>query len=320
MGHICRIDHMKKISKPVLVVLALAFVVVLPVPPATLSLTLRVDEEKPSVFPDVEIEAHSALVLDLVTGKIFFEKNINEPMPLASVTKIISALVVADHIIPDEYIEVTKNAVETPEPSTLRVGEHLRAQDLLALAMGESSNDAMMALTESLGDEKWFLELMQQKARELGAKTMSFLNPTGLDTSPPERDIISFSPPLLSKERGLGGGVASNYGSAWDLAQIVKNSLDSVIWQVGEKEEIISQEKIVHNIRHTNTLKKEIPGIFGAKTGFTDNAGGNLVLIVEKPVGKPKLIIILGSTLEARFEDAKKLLSIINLTLEVGQI
>ena len=235
------------------------------------------------------------MALNLLTNKILFEKNIYEPLPLASLSKIISSLVVADHIDLNEYIEITKNAVQTPEPSTLLVGEHLRAEDLLAMAMGESSNDAMMALVEHFGNKEWpatssvewFLELINKKAFELGTEKMSFLNPTGLDI---ENETFP-----------------SNFGSAWDLAQIVKNSIDSPIWQLGEKKEVISREGIAHKIHHTNLLRNEISGINGAKTGFTDSAGGNLILIVEKPLGAPKLIIILGSSLEGRFLDAKKL-------------
>ena len=235
------------------------------------------------------VEARSALVFDLLTEEILFEKNINEPLPLASLSKIISSLVVADHINLDEYVEITKSAVETPEPSNLKVGEHLLAEDLLAMAMGESSNDAMMALVEHFGDANWFLQLMNEKTKELGAKTMSFLNPTGLDIK------LSLGHQMTQTEFG------SNYGSASDLAKVVKNSLDSIIWQVGNKE----------GLKYTNLLRGEISGIVGAKTGFTDSAGGNLVLIIERPIGKPKLIIILGSTLKGRFEDAKKLVTLL---------
>lgn len=229
----------------------------------------------------VTIEARSALVFDLLTGEILFEKNIYEPLPLASLTKIISSLVVADHIDLNELIKIKKS-------------EYLRAEDLLAKAMGESSNDAMMALVEHFGDEKWFLELMRQKAKELGAKKMSFLNPTGLDIK------LSLGQSLTQTKFGAFE-TASNFGSARDLSQIVKNSLDSIIWQVGNKE----------GLKYTNLLRGEISGIVGAKTGFTDNAGGNLVLIVEHPLGKPKLIVILGSTILGRFEDAKALLALV---------
>ncbi|MEK7560201.1 MAG: serine hydrolase [Patescibacteria group bacterium] len=239
-------------------------------------------------FVEIDVIARSALVTDLLSGEVIFKKNPHELLPLASVSKIISSLVIAEHVLLQEYIEVTKSAVDTPEPSTLRVGEHFQAEDLLALAMGASSNDAITALVEHMGDTKWFLELMRQK----GGDGFIFLNPTGLD-------IENESKP-------------SNFGSAYALSRVIKNSLDSVIWQLGEKEEVVSKEKIAHKVRHTNSLENEISGIFGAKTGFTDSAGGNLVLIVERPVGKPKLIIILASTLEERFEDAKKLLNLMS--------
>src|SRR3989344_5296655 len=244
------------------------------------------------------VEARSALVFDLLTEEILFEKNINEPLPLASLSKIISSLVVADHINLNEYVEITKSAVDTPEPSTLKTGERVLAENLLAMAMGESSNDAMIALVEHFGDPNWFLQLMNEKAKTLGAKTMSFLNPTGLDIEEPgargqgpETSTI----PLTLDPR------PSNFGSALDLAKVVQNSLDSIIWQVGNKE----------GLKYTNMLRGEISGIIGAKTGFTDSAGGNLLIIVEHPLGKPKLIIILGSTLKGRFEDARKILEFV---------
>ena len=241
-----------------------------------------------TVIGESEVIARSALAVDLLTGEILFQKNIYESLPLASLSKIISSLVIVEHLNLDEYVEVTKKAVETEEPSTLRVGEHLKIEDLLAMAMGESSNDAMMALVEHTGDEKWFLELMRQKA-----PSMVFKNPTGLDIKPTQTEF------------------GSNYGSATALAQLIKNNLDSPIWQFGEKNEVISKEGIAHKIKHTNILRKELSGIYGAKTGFTDSAGGNLVLIVERPIGKPKAIIILGSTLEERFEEARKIVTLL---------
>src|SRR3989344_3773692 len=155
------------------------------------------------------VEARAALVFDLLTQEILFEKNISEPLPLASLSKIISSLIVADHINLNEYVEITKSAVDTPEPSTLKTGERVLAENLLAMAMGEYSNDAMMALVEYLGDPNWFLQLMNEKAKTLGAKTMSFLNPTGLDIK------LSLGHQMTQTEFG------SNYGSASDLAKVV---------------------------------------------------------------------------------------------------
>lgn len=291
---------MNRFLNPVFAAVALFVFAALPAQYTAPYPTSDVAQQISDAFSDIQVEAKSALALDLLTEEIIFEKNPSKPLPLASLTKIISSLVVVDHIDLNKYIEISKSALSAPEPSTLRAGEHIRAEDLLAFAMGESSNDAMMALVEKFGDEKWFLELMNQKAMELGATTMSFLNATGLDIK------LSLGQSLTQTEFG------SNFGSAYDLAQIIKNSLDSIIWQIGEKEEVVGKEGIAHKIKHTNILREELAGIYGAKTGFTDNAGGNLVLIVERPLLKPKLIIILGSTIEGRFEDAKKILSMLH--------
>ena len=240
----------------------------------------RVDADTPVV------EAQSALAMRLRTGKILFEKNKSEVRPLASITKVVSALTILRFLDPSEKITVSAFAVATEEPSSLLVGEHFAVRDLLAMAMVESSNDAVMALVERLGDTKWFLDLMGETARELGAETMRFYTPTGLDVST---------------------DIAGGYGSATDLLAIVARTLDTPVWQLGSVREVVSDEGLVHTLRPTNVIDADITPLIGAKTGFTDLAGGNLLIITEYPIGEPLGIVVLGSTLEGRFSDVKKI-------------
>lgn len=252
--------------------------------------------EKLEKIPAPKIEAKAALAEDLLTGEILFSKNSGEILPLASITKILALLAVLDYASLDEEAAVSKTAVLTPEPSSLRVGERFLVKDLVSMAMAESSNDAVTALFEYAAEKnqisgeqakEWFLDLMQKKAEQFGAADMKFYNIWGLDESPE-----------------LAGG----YGSADDLLKIAKASLGSPIWQLGAVREIVSGEGIKHNLKPTNELGQELTPLIGAKTGYTDLAGGNLLVIVEYPIGRPLGIIVLGSSAEERFLDVKKIL------------
>ncbi len=249
-----------------------------------------------------KVEAKAALAQDLISDKVLFSKSSKEILPLASLTKILSGLAILDHVGLEEEIEITKFSISAPEPSSLRIGEHLKAKDLLAMAMVESSNDAITALFEyafqkngitSDGAAVWFLDLMRQKAESLGAKTMNFNNATGYDISET---------------------VAGGYGPAEDLLKVARASLDSPIWQFGDAREIVSKEGIKHVLKPTNELGPELTPLIGSKTGYTDLAGGNLLVIVEYPIGRPLGIVVLGSSAEGRFSDVKKILEWVKAT------
>ena len=248
-----------------------------------------------------EVESKSAYAIDLFSGKIIYEKEKNLVLPLASIAKIVSTLVILDALDLNEEVAVSRTAVSAPEPSSLKVGEHFLARDLLAMAMVESSNDAAMALVEAAAQkntapqsesEAWFINLMNLKANSLGAFTMNFHNATGLDISTTE---------------------SGAYGSAEDLMNIAKATIDSELWQFGEITEVQSKEGFIHPLHPTNLLKSEITGLIGGKTGFTDLAGGNLLVIVQYPYPGGHLygIVVLGSSEKGRFEDVKKILEYI---------
>lgn len=261
----------------------------------------RFEIKKENNFPAAKIsepliEAKAAMAQDLITGETLYSKNNQTVLPLASLTKIISGLIVLDNTSLGDEAEVSKFAVETEGPSSLRVGEHLKIKDLLAMAMVESSNDAITALFEYtylknkiLPDrgEEWFLDLMRKKAEALGARSMNFNNITGLDVTP-----------ILS------GG----YGSAEDLLRVAKMATASDLWQLGSIREIVSKEGILHVFKPTNELGPELTPLVGSKTGYTDLAGGNLLVIVEYPIGHPIGIVVLGSSEHGRFSDVKTIL------------
>ncbi|MEK7147810.1 MAG: serine hydrolase, partial [Patescibacteria group bacterium] len=249
-------------------------------------------------FPFVELEAKAAYVYDARTEAVLYAKNENTRMPLASLTKVMAALV-AEELAPGYgTVTVTKDALDTEGDSGLRPGERWSLKDLLDFSLVSSSNDGIRAVALSLGalssanateseivDD--FVRTMNTKAAELDLKNTYFWNETGLD------------------ESEYKGGA---YGTAKDMATL----LDYVIEYHPEMMEatrefnttLESLDNYKHLVKNTNQVAGEIPGLIASKTGFTNTAGGNLVFAFDPELGRPIIVTILGSTAEGRFEDA----------------
>ena len=248
----------------------------------------------------ISVIATAALAVDFATGSILYEKNADVVLPLASLTKIISSLALFDTLSLDEIVTTSEQAIATEGASALMAGERYQVRDLLVMTMIESSNDAITALVEyaahkegiaPLYHEAWFIEQMQNKALALGAsQKMVFYNPTGLDIS---------------------DQLAGAYGSARDIIHIAQNSFSSPLWDLTRVGTIISQDGRVVTLRPTNSLQGSLVQLRGAKTGFTDIAGGNLLVLLEQPIGRPIGVVVLGSTHEGRFSDVAFLLGML---------
>lgn len=257
-------------------------------------------------FPEVELEAKSAYVYDLRTGKELFAQDPDRRLPLASITKLMSALVALDLSPSYGTVTVTGSALAVYGDSGLKNGEKWSLGNLLDFSLLTSSNDGIHAVALSLAslektlvtDEEIinsFVVEMNAKASKLGLKNTYFWNETGLDES-------------LAK-----GGA---YGSARDISTLVgyilKNN-PSALEATKESETTINSSDSVHEARNTNSVANQIPGLLASKTGFTDIAGGNLVFIFDPELGRPIVVTILGSSGEGRFVDALKL---VDATLE----
>ena len=282
-------------SKTIVILIALVGIFFLP---TKKTLPSEKDNIVPRAFsvPKENLEAKSALVVDLTRGTVLFEKNADDVLPLASLTKIVSLLTVFDEISPNEIITVSESATKTEGGGDIQPGEHFFAKDLAAFAMTESSNDATIALVETVAKhnsigpsaaESWFLDRMRQKAQNLGASTMQFLNTTGLDISQNE---------------------AGAKGSARDIMHVVINSYDSFLWRASEQNTVTAIEGTRHILKPTNKISYDLAGLVGSKTGFTDLAGGNLLVLIEHPIGQPIGIVILGSSQEGRFSDVQTII------------
>ncbi len=241
----------------------------------------------PLPLTNIEIEAKSALVYDTVSGKTLFAKNPDTRLPLASLTKIMTALIARDISSENSEVVITTEAIREEGDAGLVVGEKWRLQDLLDFSLVTSANDGMKAITLSHDN---FISLMNTRASQIGMKNTYYMNDTGLD------------------ESEIQGGA---YGSARDqallLEHIMKNYPDLLSATRADSVSLESLDGIIHIARNTNIIVDEIPGLIASKTGFTDLAGGNLLIAFDPEVGRPIIISILGSSEEGRFEDMKKL-------------
>ena len=246
-------------------------------------------ETKEEAFPfaGMGLEAKAAYVFDIVKKEKVFGLNESAQLPLASITKIMTALVAKENIPEWEKIAFPVEAIKQEGDWGFVAGEYWSVKDLLSASLISSSNDAAYALGLSVQKNKSqnFLNLMNKKAKKLGLNQTYFLNPTGLDET----------------EK-----IAGAYGSTKDISKMIIYAFENHPEMIGitEEESFVAHDRIFSN---TNQLVEKIPGILAGKTGLTNLAGGNLAVIADIGFGHPVTIIVLGSTREGRFEDVQKL-------------
>ncbi len=234
----------------------------------------------------VQLQAKSALALDLNTGTDLYAVNIQERLPIASLTKLMTAMVVADKVNKDLLVTIMPEDVNVVgSKMDLVAGEKITVENLLYGLLIPSSNDAAQALARFVGgSQDNFVAMMNDKAQELGLTSTHFSNPVGLDSP-------------------------DNYSTALDLAnetkEFMKYSLLAKI--VDTKEMIVSSAdgKIVHNLKTSNKLLLENPEVVGVKTGFTSEAQGNLILKLKH--GDAEILTVVLNSAD-REGDSQKLL------------
>jgi D-alanyl-D-alanine carboxypeptidase (penicillin-binding protein 5/6) len=232
------------------------------------------------------VPAHSVLLKELRSGRVLYEHESEKRLSPASLTKIMSALVILEQGHLDEQATVSKNAARAPKTHLrLKIGEVFRLEDLLKAMLIVSANDACLAAVEHVGgDEERFVALMNAKAADLGLADTHFSNGCGFDG--PE-----------------------HYSTAEDLARLSEVAMQNAIFRelVREEQEIITpvsghRAYVLHN---TNRLLGRIPGVEGVKTGFTSKAGRCLIAKVSQN-GSDLLLVILNSN--RRWNIAKRLI------------
>lgn len=262
----------------------------------TVATTSRATTSDP--FADLNIQGKAAYVWDVRAQRVLYAKNANEQLPLASVTKLMTALVSYELIGTSTTVSISAAAVDQEGDSGLNVGETFTSQKLTDLTLINSANDGAYALAQAAGavltqtgnPEQKFVDAMNVRAEELGLSHTHFYNPTGLD---------------LSKTKSGG------YGSAKDVAFLMEYIITKYP-QILERTKVstmhISNELgAAHDAQNTDDVVLDIPGIIASKTGYTDLAGGNLVVSFDAGLNHPIVVAVLGSSVQGRFDDVLKL-------------
>lgn len=235
-------------------------------------------------LPDPPLKAKAALAKLWSPEFDFYRFNTGDRWPLASLTKLMTAVVALEEAGQEKIAAISLSAVATEGPAgNLEVGEEYSVRDLMKAMLVVSSNDAAAAIAEFYGQEQ-FINRMNVKAALLGMRQTSFADPTG----------ISFL----------------NQGTAEDLEKLVK-----YIYEKHPELLEITRQKSVRILDLSKNSEKELlninnfafnghPDFVGGKTGFTDEAGGNLLSIFDHQ-GKKVLVIVFGT--EDRFGETEKL-------------
>lgn len=224
----------------------------------------------------------SVIAYDLDKRRILYEKNADKKLPVASLTKLMTNLLIRENKAKiDDWLSFSKKDLEIEgHRDIFRAGESFRKDDLITASLMSSNNEATSLLARSLkkalekknGKKIKFEDLMNKKAAELGMKQSHFSNPIGFD--------------------------GDNFSTSWDLLKltrfILKSYPDFFQPTLAKSKIIYSLKKRPCLLENTNRLIGEIQGVYGSKTGHTDLAKGCMLLI--KKFGHDKVIlIILGS-------------------------
>jgi len=218
-------------------------------------------EESPQTPPS--LSAQSALLMEAESSSVVCEKNAHSRLPMASTTKIMTALVALELAAPDTVISVDKRAIGTEGSSIyLCEGETLTLEELLYALMLESANDAAVAIAIGVsGSEEAFVDAMNTKATSLGLCDTHFANPHGLDAE-------------------------AHYTTAYELAVIAREALQNSLLKtiVSTRKTTISHQNTdgVRLLVNHNKMLRLYDGCIGVKTGYTQRSGRCLVSAAER--------------------------------------
>lgn len=238
----------------------------------------------------LDIKAKSAILMEVNSGKILYEQNADEQLPPASITKIMSLLLIMEAIDSgkmsvEDVVSASDHACSMGGSQIwLEPGETMTVDDLLKATVIASANDATVALGEQIaGSEEGFVAMMNARAEQLGMTNTHFVNATGLDA---EGHISSAHDVAIMSRELIKHDLIKNYSTVW---------MDTL--RDGESELV-----------NTNKLVRFYDGTTGLKTGTTSGAGYCLSATAERGGLELVAVVMSGDTSNDRFNGAKKML------------
>lgn len=242
------------------------------------------------VNAELNVNARAALLLDAKTGEVLYSKNSNSALPIASITKLMTAVVISDANL-NMAQQITLEPIDFKGPkqasSTLRIGDTLNRAEVLLFALMKSENPAAAALARTYpGGKEAFVAAMNSKARKLGMSSTRFYESTGLDA----RNVAS------ARDLGILVSAASQYGVIRQFS-----STPSYDFNLGYR---------VLRSNNTNALVRSgMWNVNVSKTGFINEAG-RCVVMHTTVNSRPAILVLLGaSNSQARTNDATNLLN-----------
>lgn len=208
----------------------------------------------------IPVSTKSAVILDYNTGELLFAQNEHDKLPPASITKVLTAVVVLENMKPDKLCTISQETADTePYKIVMKAGEKISVEDLTYGMMMLSANDAAEALAECYdGGKQAFMDKMNERIRLLGLTDSNFVTPNGLD-----------DPAHLT--------------SAYDMATVTSYAIHTqptLLDYMGRKEDyavVATDHNDAHYYYSLSTLLKTYKGMDGAKTGFTYEAGNTYI-------------------------------------------
>lgn len=236
------------------------------------------------------LNSRIAVAFDRKSGNVIWGKNENKRTAMASTTKIMTAIVLIENADLSKTVTVSSKAAGTGGSRLgLKKNDKISLKDLLYGLMLKSGNDTAVAIAEEVGGSvEGFADLMNKKAKELGLQNTHFITPHGLDN--PE-----------------------HYTTAYELAKIADYALKNEIFAhvVGTKSYSVTINGYSKSISNTNELLGYLNGVYGVKTGFTNNAGRCLVTSVNRNGFDIITVVIQADTKKFRTSDSIKLIEYI---------
>lgn len=256
-------------------------------------LTIKVYAETP------EITAYSAIVYDCTDNRILYEKNCHEKIYPASMTKVLTAILVIENCNLNDEVTISKTAIEQIESgyltSNLKEGEILTVEQLLNLLLISSYNDIANVLAEYVaGNTEEFVVMMNNKAKEIGCTNSKFVNSSGIHNQ-------------------------EHYSTAYDMALIgkyamqfseIREIVNKIYYKLGATNKYSGEDRIYETTNEmllsgSSNYYKYAKGI---KTGFTTPAGNCLTTYAEKDGLKLIAVVAKSTTSNSRYDDTKQIL------------
>lgn len=209
---------------------------------------------------NIGVSAQNAILINQTTGDVLYEKNAYNKQSIASITKVMTAIIAIESSHMDDTVKASRNAIHTEGSSIyLEEGEEMLLRDLVYGLMLRSGNDASVAIAEHIGgSEEGFVYIMNEKARWLGMTDTNFTNPHGLEED-------------------------NHYSTAYDMAILMKYAMQNQEFKEISSTSMYTAESRSYGWKNKNKLLTHLyPHSTGGKTGFTSKAGRTLLSTAEK--------------------------------------